>query len=457
MTFSDTVSQYRQKQAKNLKQFVTYSLAGSLVLHGVGLALRIKNPWALEPVTPEEIVIIVSEDVPPEELPEVPPEEIPSEPTESTFAAAPAEVQPEAATIVEAPAPPIEPILEEELEETPEPDPVPLVEDEFSDNVTEEPIEEPEVTETPTERRDLSNLLEELRRNRERTRQAATSNTTESTGTAETAPETAATAPSTPGSSVSPGGEGNEPPGDADAGRGNRSREISCEGCNFDYPEQARGAEGTAQVIVETDDQGRVVSVTLSQSSGNPELDRAALEQARERVRLEGAGAGESYPIDIDFVQPGSRAADRARERGDRRSITVSEPDPEPTIVDVLTPETPASEDEPLLEAEPSVPSESTPAPTPDPAASPASSDLLDLLNQPQSDPEPPQELPEAEPFEEEAEVLPPTDPLPEFVPEPEPIPEPTVIPEPEPVPDPGFNSVPEFVAPEPIPEGIQE
>ncbi|NJR64574.1 MAG: TonB family protein [Leptolyngbyaceae cyanobacterium CRU_2_3] len=106
------------------------------------------------------------------------------------------------------------------------------------------------------------------------------------------------------------GGESDRPT------RNSGSRQVSCRGCDFDYPESANGVEGTATVRVETDDRGRVVSVTLSGSSGNAELDRAALEQARERVRLRGARAGESYPIQVDFVQPGSDADRRSTRTG---------------------------------------------------------------------------------------------------------------------------------------------
>lgn len=36
-----------------------------------------------------------------------------------------------------------------------------------------------------------------------------------------------------------------------------RSRKIVYSGCDFDYPESTNGAEGTAQVIVEANGQGR--------------------------------------------------------------------------------------------------------------------------------------------------------------------------------------------------------
>jgi TonB family protein len=234
--------------------------------------------------------------------------------------------------------------------------------------------------------------------------------------------------------------------------RGSQSREIRCRGCDFDYPESADGAEGTAQVIVETDEQGQVISVTLSGSSGNPELDRAALEQARERVRLEGAKAGESYPIEVDFVQPGSEAAERVEERGSRNSITVSEPEPEPAPAAESpgTPETAANESpspEPLSEpatAEPSLSPEAQPS-SPDAANSqqPNSeqpSDADTLLNPPANPPT----LPEA---------LSP-EPVPELAPEPAPEPEAEFIPEPEPAYVPELEPAP-IAEPEPayIPE----
>ncbi|NJO66648.1 MAG: TonB family protein, partial [Leptolyngbyaceae cyanobacterium RM1_405_57] len=407
MTFSDTVAQQREQHEKALKRFVTYSLAGSFVLHGVALCLKVNNLWQPEQVEPE-IAIVVTE--PSEEnLAEVlSPEDSSSELSmESGFeASSSGSEEAGAATIVEASAsgsPEEEPAVEEEPE--PEPTPVPVAED-VEESVTEELVEEelaeeevaeeplPELTEEvaeATEPRALSDFLGELRRARAQARQTAvnghSTNSQVGTGTLGNS------GTSNPGgnglggnsaAAVGTGGlgddlgtgtgsgngretgtdEGNRTGDDDRPQQGSRSREVSCRNCDFDYPESADGAEGTAQVVVETDAQGRVVSVTLSGSTGNAELDRAALEQARERVRLQGARAGESYPIVIDFVQPNSEAEQRVRERGDRRSITVSDPEP-------ATAETPSTTSNQSPESEPGEAIEPAATPEPEPSANP--------------------------------------------------------------------------------------
>lgn len=358
MTFSDAVAQQREQHEKALKRFVTYSLAGSFVLHGVGLCLKVNDLWQPRPVESEEIVIVTAE--PPEEnLAEVlPPENNSSElDMESGFEASGSGLEGAgAATIVETPASQASASesseAESAAEKEPEPTSVPIAEDVepvTEESNLEEPVEE-ELAEA-TESRDLSDLLEELRRAREQARQTAANghspdgqagigplgnSGSNSSGNGLGGNSTAAVGTGGLGSGLGDGretgtgsGDGRGTGDDARPQRGSQSREISCRGCDFDYPESADGAEGIAQVIVETDEQGRVVSVMLSRSSGNAALDRAALEQARQRIRLSNARAGESYPINVDFVQSNSEAAQRVRERGDRRSITVSDPEPE--------------------------------------------------------------------------------------------------------------------------------
>ena len=119
MTFSTTVAQQREQQEKKLKRFITYSLAGSFALHGIGLCLKINNLWKPDQTEQEEIAIVVTEPSE-EELAEVIPEEsFPETPAESEFAASGGGGgEPEAATIVEPPPAPqavaSNPLLEEE-------------------------------------------------------------------------------------------------------------------------------------------------------------------------------------------------------------------------------------------------------------------------------------------------------------------------------------------------------
>ncbi|GAB4384566.1 MAG: hypothetical protein Kow00121_48270 [Elainellaceae cyanobacterium] len=481
MTFSDTVAQQRDQQEKRLKRFITYSLAGSLALHGVFLLSKVRY-WQPEASEPEEIAIIVTESLEQEPIEETPPAEFSEPAPESDLATADTGlVEPGAATFVEAPpAPPVsEPLAEKEpiAEEEPEPQPaVPITEDEIEndlaeeqvEDIAEEPTEEPlaesdeEVAEATPEPRDFSNLLEELRRARQQTRQTRQTATESSTpsSTSGVTPNnpseagdrspTAAIGPTglSSGSDSSEGSDtGTAPASGAgdDSGQGGQ-REVRCRGCDFDYPESANGAEGTAQVVVETDEQGRVISVTLSGSSGNPELDQAALEQARERVRLQGARAGESYPIEIDFVQPGSEAAERAEERGDRTSITVSDPEPAaetPELADPATATNQSPEPQPSISPEPGAESPSGAViETPEPLVTPEGG----MAPEPEPSSVSPEATPEATP-DAAIETL---------------EPEPALVPELPWEAEPSFETTPDLepevpVAPEPIPEVISE
>ncbi|MFN3925878.1 MAG: TonB family protein [Pseudanabaenaceae cyanobacterium] len=59
---------------------------------------------------------------------------------------------------------------------------------------------------------------------------------------------------------------------------------VQCVRCDKpEYPAEARnrGLQGQARIAVDVDSQGQVVNVHLVESSGHPELDRAAVEQAR--------------------------------------------------------------------------------------------------------------------------------------------------------------------------------
>lgn len=407
MAFSDDVVQQRAHDARVLKRWVTCGVAGSLLLHGVVLGMRVRNHTFPE-TEPQDIAIVVTEPVEPSSLDEpeiVDPPDSQNLLTES--APAPDPSADSAAILDQATLPPLP---------QPEPIPSPIAEPPVNEPIAETQAESevalPQPTPSPPPEPALRDWLNDLRSPRQPSEAAVDTPATRGeprrflprTGSLNV-PGASPSAEGGTGStdSSSAGREtaaapGTQPSGGDRAGQGSRSREITCRGCDFDYPESANGAEGRAQVIVETDSQGRVVSVTLSRSSGNAELDRAALEQARRRVRLDNARGGESYPLDIDFVQPNSDAARRARERGDRRSITVTEPEaaasPSPAAATrqptAPTPQdddapaataTPAPEVEPSSAASPSAPApapgadtEARPAPPPrSPRPSPAS------------------------------------------------------------------------------------
>jgi TonB family protein len=380
MTRSDTAAQQRETQEKRLQRFITYSLAGSLALHTVVMGLRVDRPQDLPRPEPEELSVLVME--PPEETP--PPEDIlpepqptqpaPAQPTVSSAAPATELIEPsplpsplpQAPQPVATPQPQIqEPVTQE----------VPVAE---PDEVATEPAPAPIASPSATPTGESASTADD-----DRPPGLPRSFVPSASGDA------VATGPG-PNSGISSPGNGASETNRSDAGGDRpasttRSREITCRGCNFDYPDRANGAEGTARVIVETDADGRVVGVTLARSSGNAELDRAALQQARQRVRLNNARAGESYPLDIEFVRPGSSSASRNRPQNDRRSITVTEtvpaepaptpaaatnPAPSPSQSPASSAESPSPQTAPLPAAVPSPAPDTSPEGTPEPVPS---------------------------------------------------------------------------------------
>ncbi|BAU40267.1 TonB family protein [Leptolyngbya sp. O-77] len=332
MTFSHTVAQQRAKQEKYVRRFVGYSLVGSFLLHGIAMGMRVsrfENPPAAE-----DLVVVVEPPTEPIPVPSpiqsetVQPEQVEREqPLASRSVDAPGASRD--AELVEPPTVP---------QRSPDAPPSPS---ELPSASPQTPAAEPTGTADAEDENPAPGPL--------RSFFPTSSGSPEGAGTVAAAPGTTGAGDRPVANPESDSGEGSRSRG------GSQSREITCRGCDFDYPDQANGAEGTARVVVETDASGRVVSVMLSRSSGNAELDQAALRQARERVRLNNARAGESYPLDIEFVQPGSRSASQARQRGDRRSITVTDPAPAAD-----TPSAPATA------------TQQPPTPTPSPSSQPS-------------------------------------------------------------------------------------
>ncbi len=114
-------------------------------------------------------------------------------------------------------------------------------------------------------------------------------------------------------------------------GRGHGSRTVRCRSCDRpSYPASALadGIEGEPKINVQFDANGNVVSVTLVHTSGNPELDQAALASAQ-RWRFDAGGQSGSVSVEIPFVIEGSDRHREAQQQGERESATI--PDPGPT------------------------------------------------------------------------------------------------------------------------------
>ncbi|PSB05390.1 hypothetical protein C7B76_31605, partial [filamentous cyanobacterium CCP2] len=392
MAFSDIATQQRDREATALKRFVTCSIAGSLVLHGAALLLKVNNLWNLDESDSAEIAIVVTEPLIPVEEPELeeatPAEEpLPASESELPFSE-PGSASSSSIAVADLPVEPIpepeepepsavvEP-LEELLEEEPLADEV--TEEEVSDTVEPESIETeaveepvPSPSDVAEERQDLRELLDQVRRNRQnRQPQRAESDRPAQSGRATPSAsqrgESAqgernqgeqATAPTTPGIG---NGEGDAPEGD-----GSGSRQVGCRSCpRPEYPESAldAGAEGQVSVSVDVGPDGRVIGVTLTGTSGNPDLDQAVLQTIREQYQFEGVSeGGETIPVVVDMTIQGSERNRRARQQGERTEIEL--PGSEP-------PAQAESPVEPPIEPALRTPDPETPAVTPDPAASP--------------------------------------------------------------------------------------
>jgi len=430
MTFSDAATQQREREAQALKRFLSYCLIGSLGLHGVALFLKVNPNQSLD--EPEEITIVVTQPLEPEVEPEpVPPEESvaledvpepvssepPSEPLSTTLLEEPIAPPPPSQSVA-APTAPVEATEEETVEEPTE------------DVLTETDSQpEPSAATVPTpdpNRRSVQDLLQNLRRNRQPARSTATERSGDSSNpsnaTAATGNESTATAPASPGVITEPG-TGSEEDGDSSEGGA-----ASCRSCpQVNYPRSAleAGAEGRVRVIAETDEQGRVVGVTLIESSGNADLDQAVLEQVRREYEFDGAGAGAAIPIEVDMTIEGSDYNREAAERGQRTEVELpAQAAEEPSE----TPETAAESTEPDAPAATSIEPQLEPSliPTPETDEQPQ---IIDSSPVPSSPASPPASETEAQPEVSDTPEVTEPEPLPELLDEPI-EPEPPVEPE---------------------------
>ncbi len=90
-----------------------------------------------------------------------------------------------------------------------------------------------------------------------------------------------------------------------------------------EYPEKARqrGLEGKAEISVDVDSKGNVTNVRLAQTSGHAELDKAAVEQARNWKFNAPNGAAQGVSAKVDFAIEGSVRSRQIRERRRKRGI----------------------------------------------------------------------------------------------------------------------------------------
>lgn len=124
------------------------------------------------------------------------------------------------------------------------------------------------------------------------------------------------------GSRIRQGGNGNG----ASTGSGGQ---LACRNCNKPrYPDRARrrGVEGAAKIKVDVDDKGNVTNVQVAQSTGDAELDQAAVRAARRWKFDTPNGARQGVTARVDFALEGSERSRQIRERQRQRAATPRRP-----------------------------------------------------------------------------------------------------------------------------------
>ncbi len=125
---------------------------------------------------------------------------------------------------------------------------------------------------------------------------------------------------------------------------GSSSGRLACRTCSKPkYPENARKRklEGKAEISVDVDNKGNVTNVRLARTSGHAELDKAAVEQARNWKFNAPNGAAQGVTAKVDFAIEGSKKSrqnrERRRQRAARKQSVASSQNP-PTTPVVRTP-----------------------------------------------------------------------------------------------------------------------
>ncbi|MFN7660790.1 MAG: energy transducer TonB, partial [Dolichospermum sp.] len=95
------------------------------------------------------------------------------------------------------------------------------------------------------------------------------------------------------------------------------NRKAECISCESKYPDRARrrGAEGTALIAIDTNDNGIVTQVRLIRSSGDSELDEAAEKYAQDWKLTPKEGGREAVTTEVNFIIKGSQLYRKRQER----------------------------------------------------------------------------------------------------------------------------------------------
>jgi TonB family protein len=420
MNASEIFEQRRLKERRSLRRFLLYAGAGSLLLHGWLLGQSVQLPQGSLKATEEDAIELTVVEEPEVKLPEEkPPEEpkIQPEPIVET------PIEPPETPVAVAPPTAIVPTTEKP---TPDPpakslnDALDKPESKITNDDTAVAKGKPSIT---------PGALDGIINGNPK----STGNTNDFTkriqgilrGTGQT-PAVVPAAPVTPSVPV-------EPP------TPRKRQKLRCiENCKAKYPDslQGKNIQGDPKVTFDVDPNGNVSNVRIRKSSGNAELDAAAIEQAK-KMRVSPSEAGrKNVSGTVDFQIEGSdyqrQAQERkrqreseqaAREQEEIRAIPAAASTNTPTANPAARPvEAPAAKlDAPAPQpAAERIPEVIAPAPVSAPVSSPPAPTL-------EAAPPPPDPV-----YEAPAPVAPPPEPVYEAPPPPPPEPAP-VAPDPTP------------------------
>jgi len=275
---SDNIAiQQREKEARSLRTLLAYSVLSSIALHAVLLYAGIDKLWQrsfTQPPKPIDVVIVAPPKKPEVKKPALKPEPPKPQPrrVQQPRVRQPQRVvrqSPPPKVVRNTPKPVPRAVIPPPKAVTPKPAPAPKVE-----NVKPAPTPAPAAIPAPQ----LRSKLSDLRNSRAESEKVLT-------GTGNPQAPAVAPRPST-GSGRTPVATGartvRQPRGETGDSEG--SNTLDCRRCpDPTYPASAkrRGVEGTSRVAFYVDRDGNVTNVQLLKSSGDADLDEAAMKQIK--------------------------------------------------------------------------------------------------------------------------------------------------------------------------------
>jgi TonB family protein len=311
MNAPEIFEQQRLKERRSLRRFLLYAGASSLLLHGWLLGQSVPLPQgSLNKIEEDAIELTVVEE-PEVKLPEEKPLEEPKiqpEPIVET----PIDPQPIEAPIAVAPPTAVVPTTE-----TPTPDPPAKSLNDALDR-PESKITESDAPVAKGQPSINPGALDGIVNGNPR----STGNTNDFNRRLQGILRGTSQTPSTAPAATEP-----TPAATVETPAPRKRQKLRCiENCRAKYPDSLRGKniQGDPKVTFDVDPNGNVSNVRIRKSSGNAELDAAAIEQAK-KMRVSPSEAGrKDVPGTVDFQIEGTDYQRQSRERKHQRETEQS-------------------------------------------------------------------------------------------------------------------------------------